>query len=113
MTDQEIREAAQAIAESIVESAHNSGPCPIVWITGNNYMPPLRSFAEAEAVWQDDADGQDFAELVDQVESRLTDANVLLDCPEYDNALYAVDTARFEHVESDGDNLADEWRPVG
>ena len=42
-----------------------------------------------------------FAWLVELVEGHLSDASVALECPEYDNALYAVDLARFEYDETD------------
>lgn len=112
-TADEIQAAASQIADEIAQMARNSGDCPIVWVTGNHYMPPLRSFEAAEAIWQADETGEDFAGLVESVERALDKADVLLDCPDYDNALYAVDLRRFEYVESDGDNLADDWRPIG
>jgi hypothetical protein len=101
---------ALSIAIDITAMARNSGVCPIVWVTGNNFMPPLRSFDQAEYIWQEDETGEAFEHLVERLEQLLDKAEVLLDCPEYDNALYAVDLARFEYVEGDGDNLADDWQ---
>jgi hypothetical protein len=106
---------ARQVADSIIESARASGADPIAWVTGNAYMPPLRSFTLAERVYQDgmNHDGEAFAYLTELVEEYLSDAHVYLDCPEYDNALYAVDLARFEYTETpDGESLQDDWRPV-
>lgn len=111
--DARLDETAREITASIIESARTSGDDPIAWVTGNSYMPPLRSFAAAEQVWQDDEDGEDFAYLTERVEARLADAQVALECPDYDNALYAVDLKRFEYVEDPGDHetLQEDWKP--
>lgn len=114
LTDSVIRDYARQIADMITVSARTSGPDPIAWITGNAMMPPLRWLALAERVWQsdDNADGEAFAYLTELVESHLSDANVALECPDYDNALYAVDLNRFEYVESElGETLQADWRP--
>jgi len=111
LTDAVIEGYARQIADSIIESARTSGDDPIAWVTGNSYMPPLRSFTLAEIVWQGDLDGDLFAWLVELIENHLSDASVALECPDYDNAVYAVDLARFEYVEdADGDTLQSEWR---
>jgi hypothetical protein len=34
------KRAAAEIARQIIEAARNSGPDPVVWITGNAMMPP-------------------------------------------------------------------------
>lgn len=114
MTDAHIRRIAAGIAESVIADARNSGPDPIAWVTGNSYMPPLRSFDGAENVWQHPAneDGEAFAYLVEVLESMLADADVALECPDSDNSLYAVDLARFEFAEdSAGEYLGDDWQP--
>jgi hypothetical protein len=107
------RAAAREIADEVIEAARNSGSDPIVWVTGNNYMPPLRSFAAAEKIYQTDRTGDVFAFLVEQLEQLLAEADVFMECPDWDNAYYAVDRRRFEYVEdSDGENLQDDWKPV-
>lgn len=119
--DATIHDAACQIADEIINAARNSGNDPIAWVTGNSYMPPLRSFDMAENVWKMDAndDGELFACLVELVEKYLSDANVALECPEYDNALYAVDLNRFEYSDNAVDvsaevseTLQDNWQPI-
>jgi len=106
--------AAAEIAASITETARGSGGDPIAWVTGNRFMPPMRSFDAAEKIWQDDEDGEKFAYLQEEVERLLDDAEVALECPEYDNALYAVDLRRWQYREdAEGDMLQDEWEPRG
>lgn len=110
--DAELETAAQQIADSITAAARASGDDPIAWVTGNSYMPPLRSFSEAEAVYQADDEGEDFAHLAELVEGKLDAADVALESPEYDNALYAVDLRRFEYDEDpDGETLQGDWKP--
>jgi hypothetical protein len=115
MTGAHIQRIARDIADSVIDDARNSGPDPIAWVTGNSMMPPLRSFDGAEDVWQHPAneDGEAFTYLAETLESMLADADVALECPEYDNALYAVDLARFEYSEDEaGETLQDDWRAI-
>ena len=116
-----IRSYARKIADEIISAARNSGRDPIAWVTGNAYMPPMRSFTLAELVWQDTAHddcGESFAWLCELTESHLSDADVALECPEYDNALYAVDLARFAYADreglamAEGEYLQDDWQPI-
>jgi hypothetical protein len=113
--EQRIEQAVSAISSNMIEVARASTE-PVAFVTGNSYMPPLRSYSEAEAVWHYDGDHGtgDFELVVEGVESALSKANVLLSAPEYDNALYVVDLARWESVEDDidGDSLNDEWRAI-
>jgi hypothetical protein len=107
---------ARQIADSIIESARTSEDDPIAWVTGNAYMPPLRSFTLAENIWQlypdGDPDGDAFQLLTELVDEYVVDASVALECPDWDNALYAVDLRRFEYEEyPDGETLQDDWRP--
>jgi hypothetical protein len=107
--------------EEIAPIARASGEQPVVFITGNSFMPPVRDLEQAERVWQAAGDSMtdpDLGAMVWEIFMQALDheageLNVLMDAPEYDNALYVVDTSRFEHVEdAEGDELGDEWRPV-
>jgi hypothetical protein len=108
------KRAAAEIARQIIDAARNSGPDPVVWITGNAMMPPLRWLSAAEHIWQLPGNSPDaWDALIYRLESLLDKAEVALECPEHDNALYAVDLARFEYVEDpDGETLQADWRPV-
>ena len=110
-----VRRIAREIADSIIEDARTE-PGPVVWITGNAYVPPLRSIPQAEYVWQaeNNEDGELFAWLTEMVEDHLSAASVLLECPDYDNALYAVDLRRWQYRDTDEpvEDLNEEWEPV-
>lgn len=105
------------VAEEIISAARNSGNDPIAWVTGNSYMPPARSFSAMEDIWQADYDRDEplFDWVWEQVEEKVEEANVYLACPDYDNALYAVDMNRFQYRDNEfgtedfGDDLQDEW----
>jgi Zn-dependent M32 family carboxypeptidase len=109
-----IESIAQEIAADMIEVARAAPIAePVQFVTGNSFMPPLRSYNAAEAIWQADTTGEHFERLTEELESILDAAKVLLDCPEYDNALYVVDLARFEYVEdNDSDSLQDDWAPI-
>lgn len=110
-----VREIANDIANSIIEDARTVHG-PVVWLTGNSYVPAFRSFDMAERVWnaENNQDGELFAFLVELVEDLLRAADVAMESPDYDNALYAVDLKRWQYVEEptgDDDDLNDEWEP--
>lgn len=91
----------------------------VVWLTGNRYVPAIRDLPDAERLWglSNSVPGEFAAEtwelFIEGLESRLTELDVYLAQPEYDNALYVVDLARWEHVEdAEGDDLADDWRAI-
>lgn len=118
LTDDTIRDYARQIADSMINDARNSGSDPVVFVTGNSYMPPLRSFTLAERIWQHmtDAPGEEgsaWAFLVEEVERLLDEANVYLASPEYDNCLYVVDLERFSAKDDseEAETLSDEWEP--
>ncbi len=112
MEEAEITERARRVTDGIAESARTS-PNPVAWVTGNRYMPPLRSFATAEEIWQSgDPEGEDWALFCELVEKNLDELEVLCTSPDYDNALYAVDLKRWQfRDEPAGDDLNDEWEP--
>jgi hypothetical protein len=113
-TDAMIQAAARDIADSMIADARTSGKDPVVFVTGNRYMPPMRSFSQAEEIWDDprNDDGEKFGWLCELIEMMLADANVALECPDYDNALYVVDLNRFEWREDEaGEELGDDWIP--
>lgn len=101
------------IAEEIISAARNSGDEPVVFVTGNSYMPPARSFSAMEEIWQEDYERDEpvFDWVWELVEEKVEEANVYLGCSDYDNALYAVDMNRFQFNESDTEatDLQDEW----
>jgi len=113
-----VRELAREVADAIIEAARHSS-VPVAWITSNQYMPPLRDITAAETVWQaaNNDDGELWAWFTEMVEDRMSAANVALECPDWDNALYAVDLNRWQYrdeIPDDEQNssLNDEWEPV-
>lgn len=105
---------AREIADSMIEDARAS-VTPVAWVTGNSYMPPLRSYEAAETVWQaeNNGDGELWELLVETLEDNLNAASVYLTSPDYDNALYVVDENRWQWAENEGaEDLNDEWEPV-
>jgi hypothetical protein len=102
----------QVASYLIAPLAKESGDESVVFITGNNYMPPLRAFALSEQVWQLDDPGV-WEAYHEAVEERCAQLSVYLAAPEHDNALYVVDVSRFKYVgdERDCDSLTDEWVP--
>jgi hypothetical protein len=113
ITDEEVKRVARAVSGLITKVARESGEDPIAWVTGNNFMPPLRWFASAEVIWQEAVNQENprlWKILTEEVERILGEEDVYLGCPEYDNALYAVDERRFEAKEDqDGETLQGDW----
>jgi hypothetical protein len=109
-----IEPVAKRIADSLIADARQCDG-PVVFVTGNSYMPPGRSFTEAEHVCQSSMndEGEAYESLWERIQGYLQDANVYLGSPEYDNCLYVVDMNRWEYTEdSAGDDLSDEWKEI-
>lgn len=118
LSNETVYNYAREIADTIISDARTVHG-PVVWITGNSHMPPFRAVSDAaEEVWQADNnhEGELFAWLVGMVEDHLSAASVALECPDYDNALYAVDLKRWQYRDTDPreliNDLNDEWEPV-
>lgn len=110
-----VRTMAREIADSIISDARTLHG-PVIWITGNAYMPPMRAVADAERVWNADnnRDGELWAWFTEMVEAHLSEADVMMECPDYDNALYVVDLRRWQFKDDDGhetDDINDDWEP--
>lgn len=109
-----VRALAREVADAIISDARTLHG-PVVWITSNAYMPPMRDILQAEYVYQaeNNRDGELWAWFVEMVEGTLRDNMVALECPDYDNALYAVDLNRWQYREGadDAEDLNDEWEP--
>lgn len=112
----EASRAAYLLAQDVIESVRSRSEHESVqWMTGNSFMPPLRSLPEAERVWTEGTDDawHAFSERFFEV---LEDERIYCASPEHDNGLYAVDLRVWEHVpeEEQGDEVQDdlryEWR---
>lgn len=120
MSNDEARKQALWDAADAIEIARVE-PGPVTFITGNSHMPPLRAFGHAEDVWQavfehdaTDQQWEAWETYAETFERTLEDASVYLACPDYDNALYVVDLARWQYRDEadDAETLTDEWEPV-
>lgn len=112
---------AKSIADSIIADARNVEG-PVVWVTGNRYMPPARSFPEFEHVWQHEMNeatpahpyraGMATEIMWEEVERLLSEANVETFVPEHDNSIYAVDLARWQYLDvEEGDEPNPDYSP--
>lgn len=115
---QNLEQLGSLIAKDVIAPTARDSATPVVFITGNSYMPPIRDLEDVEAIWQADTNGEYFAILVEAIESRLAMEMVYLAQPEYDNALYVVDLKRWQFKElsqdecNDIDDINDEWEPL-
>lgn len=117
---------ATEIADSIIADARASA-IPVVWVTGNHYLPPARSFTAFEHVYQhplnDNSEADEFRagmaseHMWEEVERLLNKANVTTFVPDHDNAICAVDLARWEFDDSEHnedyseDDINGDWHP--
>jgi hypothetical protein len=88
-----------------------AGADPIVWLTGNAMMPPMRAYANSEDIWQL-GDYEVWDAYVGGIERGCDEQSIMLAVPEYDNSHYAVDLKRWEYVDDpdEAESLGDEWR---
>jgi hypothetical protein len=99
-TKEDLRASAEQLGRLIARHeiapvAADSGDEPVVALTGNSYMPPIRALDNVEEVWQTN-DMDAFEALMDGIESELEVLNVSMSSPDFDNALYVIDLNRFE-----------------
>jgi len=109
-----VEQLASLLVRDVISIIARTSDEPVAWLTGNSYMPPLRDLGEAETVYQNDPDGTVWEAFMESLDRHLDQAKVLMECPEYDNALYVVDLMRFEHIERDDscESLNDEWQRI-
>jgi hypothetical protein len=122
--DEGVRRAAREIAGSMIRAARDSGDEPVTFVTGNSYMPALRSYRAAEEIWQAayPSGSYGYAErvfywefLCGEVERLASEADVHIGYPEDDNSIYVVDISRFEYDEEaaeTSDTYSGDWKPV-
>jgi hypothetical protein len=97
---------AQEITDQIRSESNND--IPVIPLTGNSMMPPIRCYDIAETVYNLSSHEDAFTVMVERMESTLTENGVIIDCPDYDNALWGVDTNRWEYV-GDQDDDPNAW----
>lgn len=119
----DITQLAFLIARDVIAPAAKESTEPVVFITGNSMMPPLREVDSIERLW--DADDDVFSDFVEALEHALDENQIYMASPEDDNCLYVVDLKRWEHRD-EGDmetwaeeqperefTFSDEWAPIG
>lgn len=102
------------LARDVIAPIARESETAITFITGNSYMPPLRSLEDAERVYQADTDGDIWHIFYEAVDQTLDNEQILMQCPEHDNALYVVDLTRWEYDEDAEEESEDEndlWVP--
>lgn len=111
-------DAAQVIA-AVREASEADRRQPIVWITSNTYMPPLREIGSAEDWYSGSFWNPSYGWIayVEAFEESLEAANIYLGSPEYDNCLYCVDMRLWQFRDDlddldDAESLDDEWQPA-
>lgn len=110
--------AAEKDAATIITFVREAGADePIVWITGNGYMPPLREIGSANSFYSGSFWNPSYAweSYVETFEETLERADIYLGCPEYDNSLYCVDRRvwQFRDIDEDeAETLSDEWERI-
>lgn len=99
------RQLAMLVARDVIAPHARSADVPVVALTGNSYMPPIRDISEVESVWQADDSGDVFSHFIECLESALDQEDIIMGTPDYDNMLYVVDTRRWYLTgNNDGDD---------
>lgn len=103
--------ATYLIEPEVRGQARQADSDPIVWLTGNSMMPPLREYANGNDIWHAAQQEGVWTAYAEALEKRLDELEISMQCPDYDNALYAVDLRRWQYRDEseDAENLQDEW----
>lgn len=106
------RQLAWQVASYRIAPIARESSEPVVFITGNSHVPSLRAYDVSEEVWNLDDAGV-WEAYSEAILERCAEMQIYIAEPEYDNALYVVDLARFQYVgdASESDTLNGEWEP--
>lgn len=107
------RQLAWQVANYRIAPIARESSEPVVFITGNSHVPSLRAYDVSEEVWNLDDAGV-WEAYGEAILERCAEMQIYIAEPEYDNALYVVDLARFEANEDAevAPEATDEWRPI-
>lgn len=86
------------VARDVIAPIVQESNDPVVELTGNRMMPPLRNFDDAESVWTADDTGDIWEAFCEAVDSKLKELDIDTGCPDYDNAMYGVDGKRWRFI---------------
>lgn len=89
------QQAAKLIARDVIAPVARESKTPVAELTGNSYMPPIRSLSDVETIYQADENGDVWEIFYEALEHALDEEGIKMGCPDYDNALYVVDTRRW------------------
>lgn len=81
---------------------------PVVTLTSNSYMPPIRDYAEVERLWTLD-NGDVFETFMETFEQKLNEYNFIVGSPDYDNMLYGIDLNRWTVTNNVDDEDPNGW----
>lgn len=116
-----VEQAAFLVARDVIAPVARDSSMPVVALTGNSYMPPIRDLPDAEAIFQCfDPDGDLWDRFIEVLERKLGEEAVMMESPDYDNMLYVVDLSRWTlvkgYTDDDDDNHAwldnDNWTAI-
>lgn len=103
---------AKLFARDVIAPVARESTEPVVFITGNRFMPPLRDFEEVDEIYHMSDDV--FSTFFEAFEDTLAREMIFFGTPEDDNCHYVVDHKRWTYVGDDenlGPSLNDEWAP--
>lgn len=120
-----VGQIARLTARDVIAPVARESENPVVWLTGNSMMPPIRELTSGHIIWELDATNSDlclFSSFMETLDNCLVDERVYMAAPDYDNALYVVDLTRWQHrdnemdetgnVTFEADSLDAEWEPI-
>lgn len=111
-----IHQFAGLFVRDVITPELRASDKPVVALTSNTYMPPIRDYGEVERLWQ--MDESDLFELfMESFEQKVNEANLIIGSPDFDNMLYGVDGNKWtwgvEHTDDPNDWLDNEkWTVV-
>jgi len=115
--------AALLVRDVIAPAVRGSGDEPIVWLTSNRYYPAIRDLDKMDDIYKETSrdcghvfqamSNNIWMALIEQINRELDQAHILMDGPEWDNALYGVDLTRFTRIDDpdQAETMSDEWVP--
>lgn len=104
-----VEQFAFLFVRDVIKAELDRATSPVVTLTSNAYMPPIRDYAEVDRLWCiDQADV--FSLFIETFERKLSEMNIHVGSPDYDNMLYGVDDNKWNYIgDTDQDNDPNAW----
>jgi hypothetical protein len=89
-----LSQLAALIARDVIAPVAQKYGHPVVALTSNAYMPPIRDIFECEVIWKNSRNDE-WQLFIENLERKLDENSIMMSSPDHDNMLYVTDTKQW------------------